>query len=297
MSHSSIEPKQLLRRALSKDSIIWFLMLNLGLFLSAVGIHFFKSPNHFAFGGTSGLSVILADLFPTLRVGDFMFLLNIALVILGLAFLGRKAMGATVYSSIVLSAFVSLCERVYPMPTPFTDDTLLELCFGVLLPAAGAAIVFNLGASTGGTDIIAMILAKYTDLKIGSALLVSDVAIVVAGGVLFGAQTFLYCVAGLFSKSFVVDSMIERINLRKQMTIITDNPEPIKDFILTELHRGATEQIAHGAYTDGEITVLFTVLSRHQAIQLRNFLHSADPHAFLTIVNSSEVIGNGFSSL
>lgn len=296
MSHP-IDSKQLFRRMFNRESIIWFLLLNLGLFLSAVGIHFFKSPNHFAFGGTSGLSVILADLFPTLRVGDFMFLLNIALVVLGLAFLGRKAMGATIYSSIALSAFVSLCERVYPMPVPFTDDTLLELCFGVLLPAAGAAIVFNLGASTGGTDIIAMILSKYTNLKIGNALLISDIAIVVAGGVLFGMSTFLYCVTGLFSKSFVVDSLIERINLRKQITIITEHPEPIKEYILTELHRGATAQIAHGAYTDGEITVLFTVLSRHQAVQLRNFLHSADPHAFLTIVNSSEVIGNGFSSL
>ena len=294
---SSVIPKHPAHQLFSRDHLLWFLKLNLGLLLSAIGIHFFKTPNHFAFGGTSGLSIVLASLFPSLRVGDFMFLLNAALVIAGLICLGRKTMSATIYSSFALSFFVSLCERVYPMTAPFTNDTLLELCFGVVLPAAGGAIVFNLGASTGGTDIIAMILSKHTSLKIGKALLISDVAISVAAGFVFGMSTLLYCLLGLFAKSFVMDSLIESINLRKQVTIITENPEPIKEFILTELHRGATAQVAHGAYTDGEITVLFTVLSRHQAIQLRNFLHSAEPHAFLTIVNSSEVIGNGFASL
>ena len=281
----------------SGENLLWFLKLNAGLLFSAVGIHFFKSPNHFAFGGTSGLSIVMADLFPLLDVGDFMFLFNTALVVLGLFFLGLRTIGATIYSSFALSAFVSMFESLYPMTAPFTNDTLLELCFGVVLPAVGSAIVFNLGASTGGTDILAMILSKHTSLKIGKALLVSDLAIVLVAGKLFGIRTLMYCLLGLFSKSFVVDSLIESINLRKQITIITEHPKPSKEYILTQLHRGATEQIAHGAYTDGQVTVLFTVLSRRQAVQLRNFLHSADPHAFLTIVNSSEVIGNGFSSI
>ena len=282
---------------LTGKNILWFLKLNVGLLFSAVGTHFFKSPNHFAFGGTSGLSVLLADVFASLDVGDVMFISNAVLVVLGLVFLGARTMGATIYSSFALSAFVSLFESVIPMTTPFTDDTLLELCFAVVLPAVGSAIVFNLGASTGGTDIIAMILTKYTSLKIGKALLVSDLAIVLAAGYVFGIPTLMYCLMGLFSKSFVMDSLIESINLRKQITIITEHPDEIKDYILTHLHRGATEQIAHGAYTDGQVTILFTVVSRRQAVQLRNFLHDADPHAFLTIVNSSEVIGNGFRSI
>ena len=285
------------RKSITGEQLLWFLKLNAGLLITALGIHFFKSPNHFAFGGTSGLSIVMASLFPRLQVGDFMLLFNAALVLLGILFLGVKTMGATIYSSVALSLYVSLCEWLYPMTSPFTDDTFLELCFGVVLPAAGSAIVFNLGASTGGTDIIAMILTKFTSLKIGKALLLSDVAIVLGAGCLFGMRTLLYCVLGLFSKSFVVDSLIESINLRKQITIITANPEPIKAYILEELHRGATEQLAHGAYTDGEVTLLFTVLSRRQAVKLRNFLRSADPHAFLTIVNSSEVIGNGFASI
>ncbi len=284
-------------KRIGADQLLWFLKLNLGLMITAFGVHFFKSPNHFAFGGTSGLSIVMANLFPQLQVGGFMLLFNGVLVLLGLIFLGVKAMEATIYSSFALSLYVSLFETLYPMPQPFTDDTLLELCFGVVLPAVGSALVFNLGASTGGTDILAMILSKYTSLKIGRALLVSDVAIVLAAGALFGVRTLMYCLLGLFSKSFVVDSMIESFNLRKQITIITENPEPIKEYILQELHRGATEQLAHGAYTDGKVTVIFTVLSPRQAVQLRNFLRTADPRAFLTIVNSSEVIGKGFSSI
>ena len=143
----------------TKDFVVYALLLNLGLLFTAVGIHLFKTPNHFAMGGTSGVSIILASLWPELNVGGALFIINAALVVLGLVFLGAKTMGVTIYSSFALSAFVAVLEKVYPMPRPFTDDTLLELCFAVALPAIGSAIVFNVGASTGGTDIVAMILA------------------------------------------------------------------------------------------------------------------------------------------
>ena len=286
-----------LRPVLTKSRILWFLQLNAGLMLSAVGIHFFKTPNHFAFGGTSGLSIVMAALCPGMGVSGFMFIVNALLVLLGLIFLGAKTMGITIYSSFALSAFVSLCEFLYPMTAPFTEDTLLELCFGVVLPAIGTAIAFNLGASTGGTDILAMILTKYTSLEIGKALTVTDIAIVLAAGKLFGIRTLMYCVVGLYAKAFVMDGIIESINLRKQVTVVTEHPEPIKQFILTQLHRGATEYEAQGAYSHAGLTVLLTVLTRRQAMLLRNFLRKADPHAFITIVNSSEVIGKGFRDL
>lgn len=285
------------KKAFTPASLWWFCQLNAGLFLTALGVHFFKTPNHFAFGGTSGISIVLAAVFPQGNVGGFLFLVNTVLVVLGLVFLGPRTMGNTIYSSYALSFFVSLCEAVYPMPAPFTSDTLLELCFAVLLPAVGSALVFNLGASTGGTDILAMILTKHTSLEIGRALLVSDIAIVVAGGLCFGMSTFLYCVLGLFAKAFMVDGMIENINLRKQVTIVTAKPEEIKRFILEQLHRSATVHNAYGAFTHREVEVLTTVLTRRQTVLLRNFIRKTDPKAFITIVNSSEVIGKGFRSV
>lgn len=281
----------------ARKNINFFLLLNAGLFVTAAGIHLFKTPNHFAFGGTSGLSIILSTLFPRLPVGTFMWIVNAVLVILGFIFLGIKAMGWTIYSSFALSFYVSLCEVVYPMQGPLTKDTMLELCFAVILPAVGSAVVFNIGASTGGTDIVAMILNKYTSLEIGRALMVSDLGIVLVAAYLYGPQTGLYCILGMILKSTVVDSAIESLNLRKVCTVVTQNPDPVRAFIVQKLNRSATEQIASGAYTHEQTHVLMTVLTRHQAAMLRNFLRATDPHAFITIVNSSEIIGKGFRAI
>ena len=194
------------KKIFTRAHIIWFLLLNFGLVLLAAGIHFFKSPNNFAMGGTSGISIIAATLLPHMDVGTFMFIINGVLIVLGLVFLGRAVIGATLYSSVALSFYVWVLERAVPMARPFTDDTFLELCYAVILPAAGSAIIFNIGASSGGTDIIAMILSKYTSLEIGKALLVSDFCIALFAGGLYGVRTGLYCVLGLLAKAFVVDN-------------------------------------------------------------------------------------------
>lgn len=279
------------------SNIKFFLLLNCGLILTAMGIALFKTPNHFAFGGTSGISIVLSTLFPRWNVGIFMWLVNAVLVILGFLFLGIRSMGWTIYSSFALSFFVSLFESLYPLHTPLTGDTFLELCFAVILPALGSAIVFNVGASTGGTDIVAMILHKYTSLEIGRALMVSDLGIVLIAAYLYGARTGLYCILGLVLKCTVVDGAIESLNLRKVCTVISRYPEQVSDFIIHELHRSATEQPAFGAYTHDRKKVLMTVLTRGEAARLRLFLRKTDPHAFMTIVNSSEIVGKGFRSI
>ena len=274
----------------------FFALLNVGLFLTALGTALFKAPNHFAFGGTTGLSVVLATLWPQWNVGGFMWLVNAVLVVLGFLFLGVRSMGWTIFSSFALSFYVSLCERLWPLEQPMTDDVFLELCFAVILPALGSAIVFNIGASTGGTDIIAMILHKYTSLEIGRALLVSDIGIVLWAAYLYGPATGLYCILGMILKSTVVDNAIESLNLRKVCTVVTAKPDCIRTFIVEELHRSATEERATGAFTHEEKWALMTVLTRQQAQMLRNFIRVHDPHAFITIVNSSEIIGKGFLS-
>ena len=287
-----------LKEAFSRKNMLknlnFFGELNLGLILTAVGIVYFKNPNHFAFGGTSGLSILLADLFPKINVGGFMWIINLILVVLGFVFLGIKTMGWTIYSSFALSFFVSVCEWLYPVNVSMSGDAMLDLVFAVFLPALGAAIVFDIGASTGGTDIVALILAKYTSMEIGKALMVSDILIVLAAAWRFGMGTGLYCILGLIGKSFVVDGAIENIRLRKVCTIVTSNPQPILDFIIKEMNRSATVEKAYGAYTHHELSVLVTVLTRRQALQLRNFLRENDPRSFITIVNSSEIIGKGF---
>ncbi len=289
-----------LKNAFSQENMLknlkFFALLNLGLILTAMGIVMFKNPNHFAFGGTSGLSILLADLFPSINVGGFMWIINAVLVILGFVFLGVRCMGWTIFSSFALSFYVSVFELLYPLSVSISGDKMLDLIFAVTLPALGSAIVFNIGASTGGTDIVALILSKHTSLPIGNALMLSDILIVLVAAWRFGLGTGLYCILGLFGKSFVVDGVIERLRLRKVCTVVTENPQPILDFIIQNMNRSATVEKGYGAYTHHEQSVLVTVLTRRQAMMLRNFLRVHDPKSFMTIVNSSEIIGKGFRS-
>ncbi|MGX8699345.1 MAG: YitT family protein, partial [bacterium] len=176
-----------------KQRILWFLILNAGLIFTAAGIALFKTPNHFALGGTSGLAIIMASLFPRLNVGGAMLILNLILLLLGFIFLGNSFGLATAYASVALSGFVAVFEWLVPLEAPLTNDALLELIWAVILPAVGSAIVFQIGASTGGTDIVALILSKHTSLEIGMALLFSDALIVLATFWLYDAQTGLYC--------------------------------------------------------------------------------------------------------
>jgi len=291
-----IHAEEVSRSREDSGGIRFFALLNLGLILTAAGIMLFKAPNHFALGGTSGLSIILSTLFPSLPISAFMWIVNTALVILGLVFLDRRVIGWTIFSSFALSAYVTLFEWLIPLAGPLTSDTLLELCFAVLLPAIGSAIVFNAGASTGGTDILAMILKKRTSLEIGKALMVSDSFIVAVAVLIYGPRTGLYCILGLLAKAFVVDNVIESLNLRKVCTVISSRPDAVLEFLVHSLERTATVRSAVGGFTLRSEKEVVTVLTRQEAARLQQWLKRNDPHAFMTIVNSSEIIGKGFRS-
>lgn len=272
----------------------FFLTLNAGLILTAVAIVLFKTPNHFAFGGTSGVSVILSTLFPHLPVGAFMWIINIILVVLGFIFLERKTIIWSVFASFALSAYVSLFEILFPGTQSLTGDMWLDLCMAVILPAVGSAMVFDIGASTGGTDILAMILQKHSTMEIGRALMFVDVGIVCIAACLYGPRVGLYCVLGLFAKTLVVDKFIESIHLRKVCTIICRKPLTVEKYIVRDLNRTATISRAYGAFSGELVTVIMCVLSRREAVKLRRYTREVDPGAFITIVDSSEIVGKGF---
>ena len=273
-----------------------YLLLTVGSLIMAVGVYFFKFPNNFSTGGVSGLSLILGRMLPSeiLAPSPFVLIINTALLIVGFIFLGRNFAFSTVYCSMLLSLAVNVMERFYPMAQPLTNQPLLELCFAVLLPAFGSAILFNLNASSGGTDIIAMIVRKYTSMNIGMALMVADALITVAGLFCFGIQAGLFCILGLLMKSVLVDYVMDSFRTKKCFQIITTNPDPIVEFITVNLHRGATLEDVYGAFHHERKTMIITVLTRAQALALRRFIHTNDPHAFMVITASTEIVGKGF---
>lgn len=277
-----------------KESLADWSLLTLGTLILTVGVYFFKYPNNFAMGGVSGLSVVLAKVIPFMSPARIVTVLNVIYLIVGFVFLGHKIGIRTVYCSLLFSGALSVLEVVLPLSAPLTNQPFLELCFAVLLPGLGSAIVFNRNGSTGGSDILALILKKYLRIEVGRALLLADFLVVVSSFFMFDIKTGLYSLLGLLAKAFLVDSIIENINISKFFIIVTSKPEPIVEYIETALNRGVTEWKGVGCYTGEERTVLLVVMNRAQAMHMRSFVREVDEHAFVLISNSSDIIGKGF---
>lgn len=288
------------RGLLSRENLKQFLIVNAGVFVLSLGVYFFKFPNNFTTGGVSGLAIILGRIVPVewLSPATMMWIINMALLIIGFIFLGRGFGFWTAYSSLMFSAETWLMEKIFPMDAPFTDQPLLELCFAIMLPAVGSALLFNNNASSGGTDIVAMILKKYTGLDdIGKALFVSDGLIALSSCWIFGMKTGLFSLLGLFMKAFLVDSVIESINLCKFFAIVTSKPQEICDYIIKDLNRSSTVIDAMGAYSHEGRKVVLIACRRGEAVHLRQRCKQVDPQCFMFITNTSEIIGKGFRSV
>ena len=271
-----------------------FLWMNLATIMLSIGVYCFKFPNNFSMGGVSGLSVLLGKVLPMLSASTYNTIINVLFLILGFLMLDKGFGFRTVYCSVLSAGLIQVFSWVWPLTHPLTDQLMLELFFAVILPALGAAILFNIDASSGGTDIAAMILKKYTGLDVGTALLISDVAIAAAALFVFDVTAGLCSLLGLALKSVLVDSAIESLNRRKAFFVITSDPEHVCDYVTHTLVRGATVWQAQGAYTHEVHHVVLTVLSRGQAVALRRHLKQVDPHAFMIVANSSEIFGKGF---
>lgn len=281
-------------KIITKDNLIKFAVLNGGTLLITIGVYFFKFPNDFSTGGVTGISVVLTHYFPSLSASNFVTILNLALLVIGFIVFGRGFGFMTAYSSIEMSLVLELLERFCPMSAPFTDQPLMELIFAVGLPAVGSALLFNIDASNGGTDIVAMILKKYTSMDIGKALMASDLIITLLAGVAYGMEAGMFSLLGLIIKSTLLDSVMESFHLCKYFTIVTKNPDLICDYIINTLGRSATRLSGQGAFTREDETVVLTVMTRMQAIHLRQFIRRNDPKTFMMITNTSEIIGKGF---
>ena len=222
-----------------------YLMMTFATVLLVIGVYIFKFPNHFSFGGVTGIAVVLTAVMP-MSATTLTNVINIALLVLGFAVLGRGFGIRTVYVTLLSTFGMWLMERVYPMTAPLTSQPVLELIFAIILPAFSAAILFNMDASSGGTDIIAMIIKRFASVDIGVALMITDALVAVSSFFVYGAETGLFSVAGLLAKTLVIDGVIENFNLCKFFTIISENPEPIVKFIHEDLNRSATVYRAEG---------------------------------------------------
>lgn len=287
---------------ITRATVKYWIVLNLGILLMSAGTYYFKAPNNFATGGISGLAIVLCKFItpkvPWLGQAELTAIINVVLLLVGFIFLGKGCSLKTVYCTLVYSGEMELMQLIYPVNTPLTDQLFLEFVFTMLLTGAGAALIFNCKASSGGTDIIALIIKKYTNLKdVGIALLVTDFAIAFSAFFVFGIKVGLYSMLGLFTKSFLIDGVIESIVKSKYMMIITSHPETVAPFIIDGLHRSYTSFKAQGGYSGEERTVLITVCKKMEAFKLKMKIHDVDSEAFVILCDTSEIMGRGWGDL
>lgn len=270
-----------------------FLLMTVGCVLLAVGVYFFKIPNGFATGGVTGIGTILAKLTP-ISAGVWIWVLNIGLLLLGFIFLGKGNGIKTVYCSMLYSAITYIFELVIPLTEPLSNQPLLELVYAMLLTSIGSALIFNADASSGGTDITALILKKYTSVDVGKALLAVDFIVAASSFFVFDIQAGLFSLLGLFAKAFIVDAVIDNLNTCKYFVVITEKRDEISAFIMESLGHGVTVASVVGEYTKQEKAMIHTVCKRVEAVRLRTKIKEIDPKAFVIITTSSEIIGRGF---
>lgn len=242
-----------------------YAVITAAVLIMDIGIYVFKFPNNFSFGGVSGMAVVICRFLP-FTASQINLFINLLLLLVGFAVLGRNFGVKTAYVTVLSSVLLNIFEKLFPMAHPLTDEIMLELCFAIILPALAAA------------------------------LLVTDLIVVILAFLIFDTLTGLCSVLGLIAKTLLIDKTIERMKLNKFFTIISNNPQPICDFITKDLNHSATLYDAVGAYSDQQRTVILTVVDVKQAVYLQRFIHDTEPTAFIAITKSSEIIGKGFMS-
>ena len=278
----------------------WFkavILILTGTFIMAAGFVFFISPYKMAPGGVYGIAIVLHHLlgFPT---GITALAIDIPLTLIGIKILGPRFGWKTVLGFVSLAIFVDLLSLWWGDAPLVENDALLSAIFGGVLVGVGLGLVFKSKATSGGSDIIAMILAKYTKLPIGQLLIYVDSAIVLVGLVAFGDWKIpLYSWIVIYITGHVIDLIVEGVNYDKSLFIISDKYEEIRSKILDDLKRGGTFISGKGMYGNEERSIIFTVVSRRELAMLKDFIKEIDPNAFLTVIDTREILGKGFKSL
>lgn len=274
-----------------------YVFITIGVFLVALSLEFFLAPNKIAAGGVTGIAIIINNYVPRLPIGLLVLIMNIILLVIGFIAIGNKFGAKTIYSSLMLSGIIWSIDRVVTPDMVVTRNQLLASIFGTFLSGIGLGIVFNQNASTGGTDILAKILNKFIHVDIGKSLLAVDFIVTLFAAISFGAEAGMYALLSVIINGFVIDNVIEGLNISKQILVMSTKNDLISKFIIEELERGCTILHGRGGYTKEDSHILYTVLGRKEFIRLKGYIHDVDQKAFISITHAHEVLGEGFKDI
>lgn len=281
---------------LTKEWFKAYLLIVIGSFIMATGFVLFISPYKLAPGGVYGVAIVIHHIF-NLPIGAIGLLIDIPLTLIAIKILGPRFGVKTVIGFVLLSAWVSLLEFTWGYEPLVENDPLLSSIFGALLLGFGLGLIFRSKASSGGSDIVAMILSKYTRLPVGQLLIAVDASIVLIALVVFDDWKIpLYSWIVIFITGKVIDAVIQGVNYEKTCIIVSEKSDEIKQKILTDLNRGGTVITAKGMYSGSEKEMIYTVVNNREVAMLEDFIREIDENAFMTVINANEIFGNGFRS-
>ncbi|GIM28271.1 hypothetical protein CPJCM30710_09370 [Clostridium polyendosporum] len=268
-------------------------LITIGIILVAISVEYFFVPNNLAAGGVTGLAIVINHYMPFLTTGVLVLVMNLILFVIAFIFIGGNFGAKTIYASFGLSFVLWFIEKVLN-PIALSKDLIIASIFGTFLSAIGMAIIFNVNASTGGTDILAKILNKFFHSDIGKSLLMVDFIVTLLAAITFGLDIGLYALLCVILNGLAIDRVIEGFNICKEVTIMSSKNKEISEYIIHKLERGCTLLKGVGGYTGDETVVLYAVLGRTEFIKLREFIREIDPKAFITVGEVYEVLGEGF---
>lgn len=275
-----------------------YLLITLGTVLMAVGVYFFEFTNNFSTGGTAGLAMVISNMTGFLTPAQLSSIFNIFLLIVGLLILGKEFTVKTIYCTLLFSTLLNVFEQLFPMAAPFTSQKTIELLIDMLLVSLGAALIFNEDGSSGGTDVIAMIMKKYTRINVGKALLIADSVVILLCFSAYGTEIGILSLFAIAIRALVVDGAIDNFNSSKFLLIITDKEPEILAFIMHDLKRGASVvNQCVGAYTNNEKKMIISVVDKREAIKLKKKIKEVDPEAFVIVGTSNDIQGDGFKPI
>ncbi len=281
----------------SKQWLINYSLILVGSFILAAGFVLFITPYRIVPGGVYGISIVLHYVLGT-PVGMTALAMDIPLTLIGIRVLGPRFGYKTIVGFLLTAFFVDGLTYLYGNEPLVADEPLLSSIFGGVFLGLGLGLIFKAKATSGGTDIIAMIISKYTKLPVGQLLIYVDSVIVLLGLAVFQDWKIpLYSLIVIFITGRVIDTVLQGVNYDKTLFIISEKHAEIRDKIINDLNRGGTFIHGSGMYNGAERTVIFTVVNRREMAMLQEYIHSIDPRAFVTVINANEILGEGFKSL
>ena len=263
-------------------------ILTVAVAIIAAAVYFFLVPSHASVSSISGLGIVLSNFVP-LSLSAITMILNVVLLIIGFFTCGREFGAKTVYTSILLPAFIGLFERLFPDIGSLTDSQELDVLCYILVVSVGLSILFNRNASSGGLDIVAKIMNKYLHIELGRAMSLSGMCVALSAALVYDKKTVVLSVLGTYFNGLVLDHFIFDQNIKRRVCIITKKEEELRHFILTDLHSGATVYESYGAYNMEKRREIITIVDKGEYQKLMNFMNREDPQAFITVYTVSDM--------